>query len=173
VHPRRAARVAVSLTARTRSTTTRVSNAQRIAHENFWWCKKLDVIRTFCNNGILLLASRNELFVCARVKFCIDSARAFDICTGKNNFQNLPRKQRARTGIEQKMSESVPSDSHRARPPAAKFSDPSRCSKQFRVEFQISALQRGARLPHCTQNGRRHARTVARVRFRVSFSGFR
>jgi len=56
-----------------------------------------------------------------RVKFCIDIARCGDICTGKNNFHNLLRKMRARAGIEQKTSESVPSDSHRAQRPAEIF----------------------------------------------------
>ena len=163
----------MSLTARSHDTTEHASNAQRIAHANFRQRKKLDEIRTFCDNVIVSVSPRNDAIARARVKFFFDCARAFDICTGKNNFQNLPCKRRARTGIEQKMSESVPSDSHRARPPAGKLPDPSRCSKQFRLEFQISARRRGARLPHCTQNRFRHALTVARVSFRVSFSGFR
>jgi hypothetical protein len=135
VHPQRATRVATSLTARSHDTTAHASNAQRSAHANFRQCNKLDEIRTFCSSGIASVSPRNDACACARVKFCFDCARAFDICTGKNNFQNLPRKQRARTGIEQKMSESVPSDSRRARPPAGKLPDPSRCSKQFRVEI--------------------------------------
>jgi hypothetical protein len=61
----------------------------------------------------VLLSPCDEKFSQLRVKFCIDIARASDICTGKNNFQNMPRKWCARTGIEQKMSESVPGDSRR------------------------------------------------------------
>jgi hypothetical protein len=84
-------------------------------------CEKADEIRTFCNDGIALLSPRNEKFSQMFVKFCIDITRRADICTGKNNFHNLLRKMRARAGIEQKTSESVPSDSHRAQRPAEIF----------------------------------------------------
>jgi hypothetical protein len=84
-------------------------------------CEKHDEIRTFCNAGIALLSTRDEKFSRMRVKFCIDIARCGDICTGKNNFQNLPCKWCARTGIEQKMSESALGDSHRTQLSAGNF----------------------------------------------------
>jgi hypothetical protein len=85
-----------------------------------------------------------------RVKFCIDSARRADICTGKNNFHNLLRKRHARTGIEQKMSESVPSDSRRTRSPVGFFSIRRVLRNRFASEILISARIGGAQLPHCT-----------------------
>jgi hypothetical protein len=115
-------------------------------------CEKPDEIRTFCNVAIPLLSPCDEIFARACVKFCIDSARSADICTGKNNFQNLPRKWCARTGIEQKMSESAPSDSRCVQLPAGIFYANARADLISRRNFCSRARMRGAQLPHCTQS---------------------
>jgi hypothetical protein len=85
----------------------------------------------------------------------------------------LPRKWCARTGIEQKMSESVPGDSRRTSLPTGNFYAIVRADLISRRIFLFTRAQARRKLPHCTQNGFPHARTVARVRVRVSFSGFR
>ena len=164
MYPRRAAHVATSLTSRKCSTTARTMNALRIANANFLYCKTPDEIRAFCIDGILLLSPRDEKFPRARMKFCSDSARACDICTGKNNFQNLPRKRCARTGIDQKMSESVPSDSRRACSPVENLCATVRADFISRRTICCRSRRRDEKMPHCTQNGFRHAHTAARVR---------
>jgi hypothetical protein len=91
----------------------------------------------------MLLSPRDEKFSRVRVKFCTDIARCGDICTGKNNFQNLSRKWCARSGIEQKMSESVPGDSRRTSLAAEIFTR-LRAPISFRVEIFCSCtLMRG------------------------------
>jgi hypothetical protein len=107
------------------------------------------------------------------VKFCNDITRSADICTGKNNFHNLLRKMRAGTGIEQKTSESVPSDSHRAQRPVEIFHGNVGADLSLRRTFGSRARMRGKKLPHCTQNRMQARDRRARVRVRVSFSGFR
>jgi hypothetical protein len=138
------------LTARARSTTARARNASRVANPNFLNCKNSDEIRTSCNAGDPLLSPRHEKFSCMRVKFCIVIACRADICTGKNNFHKLPRKWHAQTGIDQKMSESVPGDSRRARLAAENFSADARAERVSYRNFCSRARNRGTQLPHCT-----------------------
>jgi hypothetical protein len=136
-------------------------------------CEKTDEIRTFCNVAIPFLSPCDEIFARACVKFCIDIARTADICTGKNNFQNLPRKWCARTGIEQKMSESPPSDSRRTQLPAEIFYAITRADLISHRNFSFTRAQarRAIAALHPKRTpAREHG---ARVRVRVSSSGFR
>jgi hypothetical protein len=136
-------------------------------------CEKTDEIRTFCNVAIPLLSPCDKIFARVCVKFCIDIARSADICTGKNNFQNLPRKWCARTGIEQKMSESPPSDSRRTQLPAEIFYAITRADLILHRNFSFTRAQarRAIAALHPKRTpAREHG---ARVRVRVSSSGFR
>jgi len=56
---------------------------------------------------------------------CIGIARRNDKCTGKKFFHKLLRKTLRSDRNRSKTSESVTTDSRRARPPAEKFSQPS------------------------------------------------
>jgi hypothetical protein len=136
-------------------------------------CEKTDEIRTFCNVAIPLLSPCDEIFARACVKFCIDIARSADICTGKNNFQNLPRKWCARTGIEQKMSESVPGDSHRTQLPAGNFYAIARADLISRRNFLLTRAQAWRIIAALHPNRTPTREHGARVRVRVSSSGFR
>jgi hypothetical protein len=121
----------------------------------------------------MLLSPRDEKFSRVRVKFCTDIARCGDICTGKNNFQNLPRKWCARTGIEQKMSESPPSDSRCVRPLQINFPEIVRArliSYRIFLFSRANARRAIAALHPNRTPTREHG---ARVRVRVSSSGFR
>jgi hypothetical protein len=120
-----------------------------------------------------LLSPCDEKFARVRVKFCIDITRCGDICTGKNNFQNLPRKWCARTGIEQKMSESVTTDSRRARPLQINFSEIVRADLISRRIFLFTRAQARRAIAALHTNRTLMRANVARVSVRVSFSGFR
>jgi hypothetical protein len=122
-----------------------------------------------------LLSPCDEKFARVRVKFCIVIARASDICTGKNNFQNLRCKRCARTGIEQKMSESVTTDSRRARPLQINFSEIVRADLISRRNFlfiraharQIIAALHTKRIP---ARAYRRARQSPSFFFRISLT---
>jgi hypothetical protein len=97
-------------------------------------CKKLDEIRTFSNDRMTLSAPDTIQIARMHIRICIGAACSLDIFTGKNFFHNLLRKMLRNDRNRSKMSESVLTDSRRARPTAGKFSVDA-CASSSRVEI--------------------------------------
>jgi hypothetical protein len=169
VYPHRAMRIAISLTLGLRDATARAANAMRARSTICGDCRNTDEIRTSCNDGILLSTPRAEKFLRTRFYFCAGVACCRNICTGKNNFDKLSHMRRARTGIDQKMSESVASDSHPCTVHRPEISSRSSHARNFFAPpIQFS---RADAAPVCrTAPKRQSARYVSA---RVSFSGCR
>ncbi len=152
------------------------TNARRIVKRYFAdIAKSTDEIRTFCNDGISLSAPHKQ----QKSRACaFDFASAIAHCARhlhrqKYFSQICFAKRLAPSRNRSKTSESVPSDSRRARSPAAKFSRATRAELVSQRNFCSRARIAARNCRTAPQIGCEARATRARVRGRVSFSADR
>jgi hypothetical protein len=97
--------------------------------------KTSDKIWFFSNFDFTREQEYEQNYLHTFVDFCAKARATATSSQAQNFFHKLPSKRRALTGIDQKMSESVTSDSRRTIPSAINFSFPHVCGRISRRNF--------------------------------------